>query len=479
MRAPPQSQPDSPTPETPVAAVLRSGSRVEALLALQRTIGNAATGAYLARQAVDAPAAPAAGTASDSWTEGEIRAVQRQLRRLRLYDLLIDGDLGRFTELGLMEAFGSEEWRQLDAATVTQRLTAATRPGGGSGRTLRYAELFRDGVFDVTFGMGYKEASIPEEEFNERSQTAVLEGEVVRLLTERGFTEDAELAARLLSEAGRAVDDPGYGRWFVKENATTYSPPAGESRSIHAVVRTLRNTERGGGGRARAAFTEAMTRGDAAFYTGHGRYGTGPDFDRNFLQFRIYDPPGQPPVQTIDDYDVLEGVLRPHGNPWAVFRQWVADGRLEVDFSNAGNLRLVATTPHRSEFGGALMQWALEQQQGGSAVATGAGGELATAAAASGRTYRLLAFAGCRTQDYERALRSTPGFGVRDADVLETTRTVSAGYGAYVFAAFVDSVLGQVSTQRLTQAANQAMREHEPGFSGDPIVVTGRAGPRS
>ena len=465
-------------PEAPVPAVLRGDSLVESVLALQRTIGNAATGAYLARQATAAAQAPPSN-AADSWTMDEIRAVQRQLRRLRLYDLLIDGRLGRFTELGLMEAFGSEEWRQLDAATVTARLTAATRPGGSGGRTLRYAELFRDGVFDVTFGMGYKEAALPEDEFNERSQTAVLEGEVVRLLGERGFTENAELAARLLSDAGRAVDDPGFGRWFVKENATTYSPPAGASRSIHAVVRTLRNTERGGGGRARAAFTEAMTRGDAAFYTGHGRYGTGPDFDRNFLQFRIYDPPGQPPVQTIDDYDVLEGVLRPHGNPWTVFRQWVADGRLEVDFSNAGNLRLVATTPHRSEFGGALMQWALEQQQGGSPVATGAGGELATAAAASGRRYRLLAFAGCRTQDYERSLRSTPGFGVRDADVLETTRTVSAGYGAYVFAAFVDSVLGQVNTQRLTQAANQAMREHEPGFSGDPIVVTGRAGPRS
>jgi hypothetical protein len=478
MRAPLQEQSESPAPES-IAQVLRGPSRLESVLALQRSIGNAATARLLARQPAPPETVAPPSTTAESWTEDEIRAVQRQLRRLRLYDLLIDGDLGRFTELGLMEAFGSEEWRRLDAATVTARLTAATRPAGGSGRTLRYAELFRDGVFDVTFGMGYKEAAVPEEEFNERSQTAVLEGEVVRLLTDRGFTEDARLAARLLADAGRAVDDPGYGRWFVKENATTYTPVAGSARTIHAVVRTLRNTERGGGGRARSAFIEAMTRGDAAFYTGHGRYGTGPDFDRNFLQFRIYDPPGQPPVQTIDDYDVLERELARHGQPWSVFRQWVADGRLEVDFSNAGNLRLVATTPHRSEFGGALMQWALEQQQGGSAVATGAGGELATGAAASGRRYRLLAFAGCRTQDYERSLRGTAGFGLRDADVLETTRTVSAGYGAYVFAAFVDSVLGQVNVQRLQQASNQAMREHEPGFSGDPIVVTGRAGPHS
>lgn len=460
--------------------MLRGGSRLESVLALQRTIGNRATVALLARQPAAVLQEPAPSDATKPWTKDEIKAIQRQLRRLRLYDLLIDGDLGRFTELGLMEAFGSEEWRQLDAATTTSRLEGAARPGGGGGRTLRYAELFKDGVFDVTFGMGYKEsATDPEEEFNAKGQTAILEAEVVTLLDARGFKEDAELAAKLLKDAGRAVDDPGYGRWFVKENAATYSPPAGVARPIHAVVRTIRNTERGGGGRARAAFVEAMTSGDAAFYTGHGRYGTGPDFDRNFLQFRIYDPPGNPPVQTLDDYDVLERELGKHGKPWTVFKQWVADGRLEVDFSNAGNLRLVATTPHRSEFGGALMQWALEQQAGGSAVATGEAGDLAAGAAASKRRYRLLAFAGCRTQDYERALRATPGFGVREADVLETTRTVHAGYGAYAFAAFVDSVLGQVSTQKLQQATNRAMREHEPEFSGDPIVITGRGGPRN
>jgi hypothetical protein len=462
-----------------VPGVARSGSLVESVLALQRTIGNAATVALLARQPAAAPQAPAPSVAVP-WTVDETKAIQRQLRRLRLYDLLIDGDLGRFSELGLMEAFGSEEWRQLDAATALSRLEAATRPGGGGGRTLRYAELFKDGVFDVTFGMGYKESSTdPQEEFSAKSQTAVLEAEVIKLLGDRGFKEDAALAAKLLANAGRAVDDPGYGRWFVKENAATYSPPAGVARPIHAVVRTIRNLDPGGGGRARSAFVEAMTRGDAAFYTGHGRYGTGPDFDRNFLQFRIYDPPGKPPVQTLDDYDVLERELGKHGNPWTVFKQWVADGRLEVDFSNAGNLRLVATTPHKSEFGGALMQWALEQQKGGSAVATGEGGDLATGAAASGRKYRLLAFAGCRTLDYERSLRGTPGFGLGDADVLETTRTVHAGYGAYAFAAFVDSVLGQVTTQKLQQATNKAMREHEPDFTGDPIVMTGRGGPRS
>jgi hypothetical protein len=66
MRAPPQSQPASPTPAAPVAAVLRGGSRIESLLALQRTAGNAATGAYLARQTVTAPEAPPSDPAAGS-----------------------------------------------------------------------------------------------------------------------------------------------------------------------------------------------------------------------------------------------------------------------------------------------------------------------------------------------------------------------------------------------------------------------------
>jgi hypothetical protein len=469
----------APTTEEAVAAdpaIQRAGDPLSphGILALQRSIGNAAVAALVARRihGEDVPERPAA-TGADAWTETEIKAIQRELKRLGLYSYTIDGDRGPKTNAGLTAAFDSEAWKSMGATEAHEKLKAAKKPDDPGGTRLNYGELFKDGVLDVTFGVGYFEGNPPAEETRQVAKAVMDE------LVTRGYKQDNDTAAEILDKAGRPLSQKSTGQFFVKQNAFSYGPPAGESKQIHAIVRVVFNDVAGGGGGASAAFREGMAVGDAVWYSGHGRYGTGPDFDRNFLQFRIYDPPGQPPVQTIDDYDVLEGVLRPHGNPWTVFRQWVADGRLEVDFSNAGNLRLVTTTPHRSEFGGALMQWALEQQQGGSAVATGAGGELATAAAASGRRYRLLAFAGCRTQDYERSLRATPGFGLRDADVLETTRTVIAGYGAYVFAAFVDSVLGQVTTQRLTQAANRAMREHEPDFSGDPIVVTGRGGPRS
>ena len=63
---------------------------------------------------------------------------------------------------------------------------------------------------------------------------------------------------------------------------------------------------------------------------------------------------------------------------------------------------------------------------------------------------------------------------------METNRTVITGYGAFVFGSFIDSVLGQMTRAQMTAAANQAFKEHEPGWSGtNPVVMTGEnKGPR-
>src|SRR5215218_6171388 len=84
------------------------------MLALQRSIGNAAVGRLLQRRVTmtteGEPPAPAA-TGSAAWTEDEVRTIQRELTRLRLYNLNIDGDFGQRTEVSLSEAFGDESWR--------------------------------------------------------------------------------------------------------------------------------------------------------------------------------------------------------------------------------------------------------------------------------------------------------------------------------------------------------------------------------
>ena len=215
-------------------------------------------------------------------------------------------------------------------------------------------------------------------------------------------------------------------RFYVKENAFTYSPPAGESRQIHSIVRVVYNDVAGEGGDVAEAFREGMTAGDASYYVGHGRYGTGPDFDRNFVEFRLYDAAGT----LEDDARQLHGARaraaqRESRDPWQAFLARVSSGRIQVDLSNAGNLRMESHA-HSNEFGARLIQWALEQS--GTPVQTGEGGQLAEGAAANPqRRYRVVAFYGCSTNSYDTALRNTEGFGTREADILVTNRTTSEG----------------------------------------------------
>jgi hypothetical protein len=458
-----QEQEREERPERPGAAT--APPLVSHLLDLQRTLGNAGVGRILSRQET-ATAEPAA--AYESWTDREVRAIQRELRRLRLYDLSIDGDLGRMTDQGLVEAFGGDSWRTMTAADALARLQAATRPAQGRGHDFRYGELFKDGLLDITFGIGYMEE-------DGGTYMAELEEELATALEGRGFGEDPDRADELLNESGRASS--GTGRLFVLENAMTYSPPAGDPTPIHIVVRLVSNAGGDRGAQALDAFREGMTQGDVAYYTGHGRYGSGPDFDRNFAQFTLLDADGNV-TQTLDDYTVLEHELqRESRDPWRRFLQRVQNDTLRVDLSNAGNLRLTDRNRH-GEFGAKLIYWAMEQS--GTEAETGRGGRLATEAAAHpDRRYRVNVFDGCRTQDYERSIRSTPGFDTHSADIIETRRTVGFYAEAETFMSFLEGIIGQQSAEEVVRGMNQEMREHEDGGGNTesaPFVGTGLGG---
>jgi hypothetical protein len=440
------------------------------LLALQRSIGNAAVGRLLQRRVTmttegDVPAAPVTGIGS--WTEAEVRTIQRELARLNLYNLSVDGDPGARTEVSLSEAFGNDSWRTMTATEVTEALRAAEKPWAGKGRTLRYAELFRDGVLDVTFGVGYFESQVKE---NNAAETRMVADAVVDAIKERGYKEDTKKAAELLAAAGRPLADSATGRFFVKENAFTYSPPAGESRAIHSIVRVVSNEVAGGGASAAAAFREGMAAGDAAWYSGHGRYGTGPDFDRNFIEFRLRSAAGTL-EQTIDSYEALEHELAKGGkDPWKVFQQRLADGTLEVDLSNAGNVR-IADHAHSSEFGAKLINWALAKT--GTKLQTGSQGQLAEDAAKSPQRYRVLAFYGCSTNSYDKEFRATEGFNTKQADILVTNRTTRGGADVAAFMSFLDGLVSQTSAEKMLSGVNKAMRQHEHQYAGDPWQFTG------
>ena len=455
--------------DAPLRLAGREALSPRSVLLLQRAIGNAAVARVVAGQQMLArrihgeDIAPDA-VGADAWTDTEVRSIQKELKRIGLYNYTIDGDRGPKTNAGLSAAFDGQTWLRMPATEVHEKLKAAEKPNWAGGTQLNWSELFRDGVLDVTFGVGYFEGDPPAEETRQ-----VAKG-VIDALGERGYTEDAKRAAELLEKAGRPLADSATGRFFIKENAFTYGPPAGTARSIHSIVRVVFNDVAGGGAKTAAAFKEGMSQGDAVWYSGHGRYGTGPDFDRNFIEFRLYDAAGKL-EQTIDDYVALEKVLRAGGkDPWREFEKRVADGSLQVDLSNAGNVRLVGAA-HDNEFGAKLINWALERS--GTKVETGDQGGLGADAAKSAQKYRVMAFYGCSTNSYDKALRNTEGFNTKSADLLLTNRVTRGGADVVAFMAFLDGFVNQTSAEKLLGSVNTAMRKHEHGFAGDPWQFTG------
>ena len=110
----------------------------------------------------------------------------------------IDGDYGRGTDAALVEAFGGDEFRTLAAAAAVERLQSAQPPEGKRGEhALRYGEMFRDGLLDMTLGIGYDEAL-------EQDPDAALNN-YRAALAERGFTEDAGAAVEVYRQAGRSL----------------------------------------------------------------------------------------------------------------------------------------------------------------------------------------------------------------------------------------------------------------------------------
>ncbi|MGH3768747.1 MAG: hypothetical protein ACRDS0_15205 [Pseudonocardiaceae bacterium] len=436
---------------------------VASLLKLQSSVGNTNVTKLVARQAVDAPTVGGPAPLYKSWTRAEIRPIQRELRRLRLYNGSIDGALGPVGDQGLVEAFGGNEWRTLNSATVLTRLKAATRPRKGSGHDFRYGELFKDGLLDVTFGFGFMEEL-------DAAGWAALTREMETALTSRGYQENKLLAVILLALSGGRTPNVE-GRFFVKTRALVYQPPAGPPRPIHAIVRFLANPTGARGAETRAAFEQGMTEGDVAYYSGHGRYGSGPDFDRNFGKFTLRDRHGSV-EQVIDDYSVLEHVLSREGDPWTRFEWRFRNHRLTVEFSNLGNLRLNARNLHPREFGAKLIHWAMDQT--GTAVETGRGGALDAAAASHPEhKYRVLVFDGCRTQDYETSIRATPGFSTRSTDIIGARREVGFGAEVEAFVAFLDGIVGQQSPEEVAKGMNEEMKSHEGGYSGAPFKGSG------
>lgn len=409
-----------------------------------------------------------------AWTSTQKKAIQRQLKRLGLYTGAIDGLIGPISEVGLMEAFGSEEWRTLSGTACLARLTPLRPPTGTQGEhRLRWAELFRGGVCDLTLGVG----------FDEGDSHGPLLSELRAGLKARGLYLDAgrTRAAQLYAAVNRSLPADAFGEFYVRNSAIRFVPPAGSAVDVHLVVRLLYPSNESAGGQAAAAFTEGLLHSDIAYYSGHARYGSGPDFDRN-MSFELLDASGMI-ERVIEDYSDLEVFLTQEGSPsgrsaWSQFLYRVDAHRIRVNGANEGNVFLNPTNRHSEEFGGKLMYWNLARGGGlGASVVTGSSGALAQRPAS--RRYNLWVFDGCRTQDYLTSLRATPRLDARQTDLLVTRRVLYWSDNGRTFTSFLDGILGLSTAEQLMRAMDAqnltgsdggtpAMRGD--GFTENPII---------
>jgi hypothetical protein len=405
------------------------------------------------------------------WTRPEIVSIQKQLSRLGVYTSTADGNLSARTQSGLVEAFGSEEWRTMDAATCLGKLQAAQPPAAGGARPgqheLRLGEMFKDRVLDVTIALGFDE---------DGANKPGLWHLVYALLANR-FVWNPWSASGLYEQAGRAPG--GIGDFFVRKGALTYRPPAGPARKIDVVVRLVHSLDGSKGKEVAAAFKEGMIQSDVAYYAGHGRYGSGPDFDRNFT-IDLLDAGGGV-SRSFDRYQDAEVALAQEGKPagrsaWQQFLWRVDRKTIRVHGSNDGNVVLNTDNPHRDEFGANAMFWNLTRNGPPVPRVTGPGNELASAAGkATDRKYRILVFDGCRSIDYETQLRRTAGFDTEQSDIFGSSVEVNWGDEGKTLSAFLDSLLQLQSAEQI--AANMDNQQsvgtgsfHAYGVNDNPVV---------
>ncbi len=443
-------------PEQQVAAPAPAAPAVQAILALQRSAGNAAVArALLQRQpagatvAPDAPVGTPAGATPDldpgPEHRSEVELLQQKLNyhrgSARVELLLVDGQFGNKT-LAAVVAFKrargikpptghvhAETWEWLAKPPVSGKARAGTAAPD-------YAQMFEDGLLEVTIARGFDEHGNMETE-----AAQILQG----LTQVRGFREDPKKAAELRAAAGRPAA-AGDGQWLVKE---AFGMSA--DKPVHCVIRMV--TPTGGGAGARKAALEGMDQSDLFMYGGHARYGTGPDFDRNYDFIVHWDKLAKPPkgksgTETLDSVEELLkaplGISGSEAQKIARFEQLRKDGVVELVSESAGNIGInPAPMSHVKDFGAHLMRLAVEGQ------------ETPVESTVKESHYRLWLFNGCSTKDYVKSIQTSskanPKLGAGQLGMHVTDDVIPSGESAEALLTYLDGVMAQESAAALQQ----------------------------
>lgn len=286
---------------------------------------------------------------------------------------------------------------QLSSGRMSLRLNGTLAPPGSP----RYPSLFAERLCSVVLGLGFDEYG------SNRPQDDLLG----RGLLARGFVRDDDAALARLAAAGRVAPARSGHHYLARAAARD---DAGEPVDI--VVTLVCAGDGSTGGDAASAFLDGLGRCDVAMYGGHGRYGTGPDFDYNFTA-DLLDEHGEIDA-SFSEYRDLEEFLseRARANKRTVlaeYRRLVAQRRLLIRRINSGNLVINLRNYHAHEFGSHLM---VDQLKGDPNIRR-------MSKQRFDKRYRLWLFHGCRTNDYFYNLRKlNPGVNAGGLDLLGTRR---------------------------------------------------------
>lgn len=359
----------------------------------------------------------------------------------------VDGNFGSRSQIALVRVVSK---------LLTGQTLVPTQP------MPRYDRMLSDNLLDMTMAVGFDEGT-----YQYAGANTFEEKKVEAALAERGFVHDDAKAKELLKAAGKEVQAGGYTALYVKENVDTH-----DGKPVHAVVRLIESGDGTHGAASRQAAIEGMNQSDVFAYGGHGRYGNGPDFDRNFTVTVDWDGVANAPASgkvVYKDYEQLKELLG-HSDAEAIKKLQSLEkaGKITIEAFNDGNIRMNEAPLHSAEFGSGLTHRALEQKPN------------SLAQEIKGDQYKLWLFEACRTRDFVAPIRhqsqSSPALNAQNLDLLTTEQVMYWENTGASMLALLDGVMAKDTAPALAErlrAVNPEQSKNGPthslhGFEDNP-----------
>lgn len=305
-----------------------------------------------------------------------------------------------------------------------------------------YEQLFAEQLLTVVVAVGFDEYG------SNRSQDALVQ----QGLKDRGFARDDDGVVRRIAEAKRPAPKRAAAHYLRRGAALD-----GAGRPVDVALTLVCAGDGSAGGDAASVFLEGLGRCDLAMYGGHGRYGTGPDFDYNFTA-DLLDEHGEI-TASFSEYKDLEEFLADAGRPYKrsallEYRRLLGKGRLQIRRVNSGNLVINLRNYHAGEFGSHLMVDQLKTDPNIRRMSK----------QVFDKRYRLWMFDGCRTNDYFYNLRKlNPKVNAGGLDLIGTRRVC---YWSMIGASLL-RLLDDVLARRTFKEILHNLAETNPENPGD------------